>query len=181
MIEPLTTRDKLLLHARNLFWARGFSNVSVRMVAKGAGVDVALISRHFGGKRGLFEETVRIGYADLAIPDAVPALVDYIVGLYSDGSHHDGTPSLIQMITSNAHDEEVGQFVRDAHHDHLQIQLEKAIGRADRAALLTAILIGFAVAEKGLCLDGIAKPPGGAAHIAQLRALMQAALNYDPD
>ncbi|MEM6901379.1 MAG: helix-turn-helix domain-containing protein, partial [Pseudomonadota bacterium] len=54
----MKTRDKLLLHARRQFWANGDSHVSLRQIASAAGVDVALISRHFGGKLGLFEATL---------------------------------------------------------------------------------------------------------------------------
>ncbi|MEO0371384.1 MAG: TetR family transcriptional regulator, partial [Pseudomonadota bacterium] len=52
MAKPRPTKEKLLGAARDLFWTRGYSNVSVRDITGAAGVDAALVSRYFGGKRG---------------------------------------------------------------------------------------------------------------------------------
>ena len=59
MMKPLTTKEKILETARQLFWTRGYSNVSVRDITGAAGVDAALVSRYFGGKQGLFEAVLR--------------------------------------------------------------------------------------------------------------------------
>ena len=45
-------------NACKIFWSKGYSNVSVREISNAAGVDVALIARYFGSKRGLFEATL---------------------------------------------------------------------------------------------------------------------------
>ena len=45
-----TTREKLLTAATEAFWEQGYSNTSLRQIAQIAGVDVALVSRYFGGK-----------------------------------------------------------------------------------------------------------------------------------
>lgn len=63
------TKEKLLDAARQLFWTRGYSNVSVRDITGAAGVDAALVSRYFGGKQGLFEATLN----DIAPWDALSA------------------------------------------------------------------------------------------------------------
>jgi AcrR family transcriptional regulator len=47
-------KERLLDAAEALFAARGFYGVSVRDITRAAGVDVALVSYHFGGKRELF-------------------------------------------------------------------------------------------------------------------------------
>lgn len=49
-----TTRDDILIAARRLFSENGFSKTSMRSIAAAADVDVALVSYHFGNKRGLF-------------------------------------------------------------------------------------------------------------------------------
>lgn len=49
-----TTRDDILVAARKLFGENGFTKTSMRAIAAEAGVDVALVSYHFGSKRGLF-------------------------------------------------------------------------------------------------------------------------------
>jgi AcrR family transcriptional regulator len=48
------TRGEILAVARRRFLAEGYDRVSLRSIAAEAGVDVALISYHFGSKRGLF-------------------------------------------------------------------------------------------------------------------------------
>jgi len=47
-------KERLLDAAEQLFAQRGFHGVSLRDITEAAGVDVALVSYHFGGKRALF-------------------------------------------------------------------------------------------------------------------------------
>tara|TARA_B110000914_G_C15413444_1_gene422999 strand:- start:342 stop:1019 length:678 start_codon:yes stop_codon:yes gene_type:complete len=53
------TREQILEAAWNLFAERGFEDVSVRDVTNSAGVNLASVSYHFGGKEGLIQETVK--------------------------------------------------------------------------------------------------------------------------
>lgn len=53
-----TNKRRLLDAARQQFAANDFHGVSMRSIAAQAGVDVALISHHFGSKDGLFAATV---------------------------------------------------------------------------------------------------------------------------
>ncbi|MCC5861411.1 MAG: TetR family transcriptional regulator [Gammaproteobacteria bacterium] len=50
-----TTRERILDAAEKLFADRGFHGVSVREIAREAGVDVALVNYHCGRKSDLFE------------------------------------------------------------------------------------------------------------------------------
>jgi AcrR family transcriptional regulator len=52
--ESRSAKERMLDAAEQLFARHGFDGVSVRDITKAAGVDVALISYHFGGKRELF-------------------------------------------------------------------------------------------------------------------------------
>jgi len=47
------TESQLIEAARRVFSQHGFNGSSTRMIAEDAGVNVSLISRYFGGKRGL--------------------------------------------------------------------------------------------------------------------------------
>lgn len=60
------TQDRLLNAARRQFSLNGFERTTVRDIAAEAGVNVALISRYFGGKEELFARAVAI---DLELPD----------------------------------------------------------------------------------------------------------------
>ncbi|GAA1450065.1 TetR/AcrR family transcriptional regulator [Nocardiopsis tropica] len=53
------TRERILASARELFTDEGYGSVSSRMIASHAGVNVALINRYFGAKRGLLTEILR--------------------------------------------------------------------------------------------------------------------------
>lgn len=53
-------KQRLLAAAREEFSSRGFRSVTLRSIAAQAGVDVALIARHFGSKDGLFAATVEL-------------------------------------------------------------------------------------------------------------------------
>lgn len=55
----MDTREQILEAAWNLFAERGFEDVSVRDVTNSAGVNLASVSYHFGGKEGLIQETVK--------------------------------------------------------------------------------------------------------------------------
>lgn len=50
------TRDLILGHATRLFANQGFAGTSVRDIVEAAGVNVSLVSYHFGGKDGLYRE-----------------------------------------------------------------------------------------------------------------------------
>lgn len=54
------TRQALLEAAERLFSTRGYADVGIREIAETAGANVAAISYHFGSKRELYVETVRI-------------------------------------------------------------------------------------------------------------------------
>lgn len=53
------TRELILEAAWDLFAKKGFDCVSVRDVTNAAGVNLASVSYHFGGKDGLIQETVK--------------------------------------------------------------------------------------------------------------------------
>lgn len=55
----MDTREQILDAAWELYGARGFEDVSVRDITHAAGVNLASISYHFGGKEGLIQETVK--------------------------------------------------------------------------------------------------------------------------
>lgn len=177
MSKAQQTREKLLQQARLQFWANGFSNVSVRQIAKAAGVDVALISRHFGNKLGLFQASLDGAFSLFDTrPENEAALVDQFVRLYAETPRTSSEPSIIRMLLTNAHDEEVGEWVRDLYDQNVQAALRDLLG-AERAALFAAVLFGISVVEKSLKVDGIAEPKSET-YRAQLRHMMDAALNY---
>ena len=64
--DPEATRQALLRAGAELFSERGFDGVPIEEVADRAGVNKALISYHFRGKRGLYVAILESTFASLA-------------------------------------------------------------------------------------------------------------------
>lgn len=175
MTKTQSSKERLLDAARALFWRRGYSNVPLRDIARAAGVDVALVKRHFGDKAGLFEATLDCAFDTAHLPGwSVDELSEAVVRLFTEAPR-DGAPSVLEMVQMNASDPEVGDQVRQKWKASYQNHIEGTIGDAGRAALFTAAVFGFAVAEKGLCLDGIERP-GSKRYADQLRQMLKVAV-----
>lgn len=56
---PSTTRDRLILAARELFTSRGFHGTTTPLLARAAGVAEGTIYRHFASKEALFNTAYR--------------------------------------------------------------------------------------------------------------------------
>jgi AcrR family transcriptional regulator len=64
--DPGATRRALVAAGAALFGETGYDGVSIEDVAARAGVNKALISYHFGGKRGLYAEVLADGFREIA-------------------------------------------------------------------------------------------------------------------
>jgi len=64
--DPAATRQALLHAGAELFSERGFDGVPIEDIAQRAGVNKALISYHFRGKRGLYVAILQSAFAEMA-------------------------------------------------------------------------------------------------------------------
>jgi AcrR family transcriptional regulator len=64
--DPEATRNALVAAGAALFGESGYDAVSIEDVAARAGVNKALISYHFRGKRGLYAEVLAHGFREIA-------------------------------------------------------------------------------------------------------------------
>lgn len=68
-------RERILASARGEFAERGYDQASVRAIARGAGVDAALVHHYFGTKNQVFVAVIEGAFAPVrAVPDLVTAL-----------------------------------------------------------------------------------------------------------
>lgn len=73
---PVETRESILDAAEDLFSKHGFYGVTIREVAREAGVDTALVHYYFGAKRGLFD-AVFLRRAEIWNSERVAAIERY--------------------------------------------------------------------------------------------------------
>ncbi|CAM3894947.1 putative HTH-type transcriptional regulator YttP [Vibrio aerogenes CECT 7868] len=57
--EQIQSRERLIISARELFTVMAYNKVSTRLIARRAGVNIAMIRYYFGSKAGLFEAMLR--------------------------------------------------------------------------------------------------------------------------
>ncbi|MFI5376729.1 MAG: TetR/AcrR family transcriptional regulator [Candidatus Rokuibacteriota bacterium] len=113
--RPAGTRAALLAAATELFAAQGFDGVSVSDIAEKAGVNRAMISYHFGGKRDLyaailaatFQEIVadveRIAGSAGPAPQVLRAIVAAIGDAATHRHPHFCTMMLREVLTGGQH------------------------------------------------------------------------------
>jgi TetR/AcrR family transcriptional regulator len=101
--DPEATRQALLRAGAELFAERGFDGVPIDDVAGRAGVNKALISYHFGGKRGLYVAILdsafrsiaeRLEAVEAAAPSAREALHAYVLTFAQVTRERPGFPTL---------------------------------------------------------------------------------------
>ena len=101
--DPEATRQALLRAGAELFSERGFDGVPIEEVANRAGVNKALISYHFRGKRGLYVAILESAFAAMSerlkaieadAPDARQALHAYVRAFDQVTRERPGFPTL---------------------------------------------------------------------------------------
>ncbi|MFD7866795.1 TetR family transcriptional regulator [Streptomyces sp. NPDC059783] len=133
------TRAAIVSAARALFLERGYRATTVRAVAGAAGVDAALISYHFGSKKGLFAEVMQVRCADVlgveevlgGDPAGLPGrLVDAVTGLWED-------PDFRRLSGLGG---EGAEAVREYLETELLARLVEFLGGRDVTARATAVV-----------------------------------------
>lgn len=145
--EAARTRDRVHGSATRLFAAHGYAGTSVRQIAADAGVDPALVIRHFTSKEALFLDTMHLDtmHLDLAQPldeGPVGTLGERFVRYLLDADDH-VRGVFLALVRASALGP-VGSRLRTVHEDlfvsPLRARLEGA--DADLRARLAGALVG---------------------------------------
>ncbi len=96
--EPESTRSLIVAAAEREFASRGYDGASVRSIARGAGVDPALVHHYFSGKADLFAESLN-----------VPIRPDRIVARVLAGPRDRMGESLVRMLLTTLDNHEAGR------------------------------------------------------------------------
>ncbi len=113
--DPEATREALLAAGTRLFAERGYDGVPLSALAGETGVNKAMVSYHFGGKRKLYEAIVTATFADI-VPRAeklaqssrpAPELLRELVALIADtgtrGNPHFPAIMLREVLAGGRH------------------------------------------------------------------------------
>src|SRR3984885_2538723 len=163
------SRPKILQVARLAFPANGYTETSLRGIARDAGVDPSLIVQLFGSKAGLFAAVVEwpfdVSEVATQVQD-VPAgqvgeyMARTFIGHWDRDEHRNPIVSLIYAALS---DSAAAAMLRDFITVNFALPV---VERADadrpelRAALLASQLIGFGLSRYVLAFDALASAPG---------------------
>jgi AcrR family transcriptional regulator len=165
---PTQTRQDILAVARRRFLADGYDRVTLRSVAAEAGVDAALISYHFGSKRGLFAATMQlpvnppdvIAAALPGPPAALPErLLGAVLGVWDDPERSAGLRALAQAAIREP---EVARLFREMAAREMVGRIADHLGTADaprRAAVVGSQIAGMIFLRYVLQLEPLASMP----------------------
>lgn len=149
--SPLTTREKLLRAAREVFAEHGLAHTRISDIAARSGVNRERVYGYFGSKEGLFDAVVNDALDELA--EAVPLtpgedLVEYVDRVHEFHRLH---PQLLRLLLWEALHYRAeplpGEEDRRVRYREKVSALEQSLGAAEgrlQAAPTLFILIGLA-------------------------------------
>ena len=162
------SKERILAVARQRFLAEGYDRVTLRSIAQEAGVDVALISYHYGSKRGLFGAALELP----ANPPEIIAevlkgplntlperLVGTVVAAWDDP---DRGPALRALAHGALFDPEVSRLFREMAEREMVGRIAERLGGPDasrRAAVAASQIAGLIFLRYVLRLEPLASMP----------------------
>lgn len=170
--------------ARRRFLAEGYDTVTLRSVAEEAGVDPALISYHFGSKRGLFGACMQLPAsppellsAALAGPlDTLPErLIRTVLAAWEDPEQGAALRALAQAAIREP---EVARLFREVAEREMISRIAERLRGADatrRGALATSQVAGLIFLRYILQIEPLASMPADEL-VARMSPALRAAL-----
>jgi AcrR family transcriptional regulator len=163
------TRDAILEAARREFGQHGYDRATIRGVARGAGVDPALVHYFFGTKAELFAAAMElpVNPAELAqtlLAGEPERIGERLIATFlSVWDHGDNRDVFIGLLRSAVTDEQAATLLREFATRELFGRVAAALGTPDaelRANLVFSQIFGLAVARYILRIEPLASTPG---------------------
>ena len=145
-----TSRERLLVAARELFAERGFDRTTTRDIGEQAGVDAALIARHFGSKTGLYVASLREA-DESPLPLTVPGRVRGMLERLDRG----GPGPVLQAAVQRHQDAAVQAEAAAELRRRLVVPLMEGGASALEAEMAVAALAGIALARAAGALPAL--------------------------
>ncbi|GAB3817701.1 TetR family transcriptional regulator [Tessaracoccus terricola] len=161
------TRSRILEVASALFARKSFDGVSLRAIAREAGVDAALVHHYFGSKDQLFEEVLSHGASPNSLVEHVTALPreDWGAELVRSAlalMDSPAGPAMRAVLRSgiSSHPDLLRRFVGDRILGRLTQHLDGSPQeRAQRAVLAGSQFVGLFVARYLVAVEPLASMP----------------------
>ena len=174
------TRGMMLASARRRFLEESYENVALREVAGDAGVDVALVSRYFGSKEGLFREVLRSSRGEWLDPSiGREDLAGWLAALaIRDNSEDAEDIERLLIILRSASSPKAAEIVRDCFQQDVSVPMRSLISGVDpelRASLALSLVVGTTILRTIMKVEPLSGSDVGAVR-ARLTELLSAAL-----
>lgn len=166
--EPATP-ERILSSARAEFAERGYDRASIRAIARGAGVDSALVHHYFGTKEQVFTAAVEGAFAPaMGLPDLLLSgsreewgeqLVGYIFQIWENAVTRD---PLLAIMRSAVNNETAASIFRGLVGRNLLRRVAGGLDEPDaelRVELAVAQLVGTAILRYVIKVEPIASVP----------------------
>ncbi|MFI9723771.1 TetR family transcriptional regulator [Streptomyces sp. NPDC052396] len=177
------SRERIVAAARAEFAGRGYDRASIRAIARGAGVDPALVHHYFGPKERLFAAAVEASLAPaLGAPEALlegapeglaERLTRFFLGIWESPVTRE---PLLAVVRSAVANETAAAVFRDLVSARLMLPIANGLDVPDarlRAELAAAHLVGVALLRHVIKVEPLAS-----ADPTQLIALVTPALHH---
>ncbi len=182
--DSAVTRLAILSAAYQRFLRESYDSVGLRDIAGDAGVDVAMISRYFGGKEGLFREVLadeerrHLFREPQNVADLPAFFAQLVVEDESEDRHHRMEMFIIMLRSASS--PKAGGIIREMVGSDVLEPLTKLIGGDQseiRANMLLAILMGTGVLRTIMMVSGFSGDTDERAECTErFRNLFEAAL-----
>ncbi len=159
-------RERILTAARAEFAERGYDKASIRAIARGAGVDPALVHHYFGPKEQIFAAAIEVAFAPaLQAPDVVikgspdtagERMARFFLGLWEDPVTREPLLAIVRSAVAN---ETAAAVFRDLVSSRLMARIADELDVADprlRAELAAAHLVGIAILRHVIKVEPLA-------------------------
>ncbi|MEU7315614.1 TetR family transcriptional regulator [Streptomyces sp. NPDC007083] len=163
------TRERILASARGEFAEHGFDKVSVRAIARGAGVDAALVHHYFGTKEQVFAAAVEGAIAPvLIVPElvretALEAVGETVTRRFLETWDDPATREpLLAIVRSAVNNERAAAVFRGLLTRNLLSRLAVQLREPDaelRVSLAASQLVGAAMLRYLICIEPLASEP----------------------